>query len=93
MFFVVVVGIAAVIAVVVVLMLLRLTHQLIVDFDTLRWRIAHPFYLPIIMLHFDLLQPLIRDFSNHICIATCGLVGHGARISRLTAYNLGWCFG
>ena len=45
------------------------------------------------MLHFDLFQPLVRDFSNDIGVTTCRLIGHGTCISRLTAYNLGRRFG
>ena len=46
------------------LILLRLVHLHVVHLHALRGGVAQPLNLPIIVLHLDLLQPLICDLAE-----------------------------
>ena len=77
-----------------VVLVLRLAHELVVDFDALRRRVAHPFYFSIVVLHLYLLQSLVGDFADYVGVTgtTCGLTRqrHGVCLAR---YHLGGRFG
>jgi hypothetical protein len=69
-----------------VVLVLRLAHELVVDFDALRRRVAHPFYFSIVVLHLYLLQSLVGDFADYVGVTrtTCGLTRqrHGVCLAR-----------